>query len=138
MSNYVFKKSCILLMFVLSILVCYNLSLAETAKDEFNQAVSLFSNGNYKEAKESFVQLSSKYPGDERFSIFEFMLAKCDFYLGDYVNAESEFKNFISEFTQSSYLASAHFMLGNIAYLKGDKLQSAGEYIKSYNHTEDS
>lgn len=138
MSDYMFKKSYILLAFVLLMLVFPSLSLAETAKDEFNQAVSLFSNGNYKEAKESFVQLSSKYPGDERFSIFEFMLAKCDFYLGDYVSAESEFKNFISEFPQSSYLAAAHFMLGNIAYLKGDKLQSAGEYVKSYNHTEDS
>jgi len=118
-------------------LQCPVFSLAETAEDEFRQAVSFFSNGNYKEAKESFAEMASKYPGDKRFSIFEFMLAKCDFYLGDYANAESEFRDFISEFPGSSYLGAAHFMLGNIEYLKGDKLQSAEEYVRSYNCTED-
>lgn len=111
-------------------------ALAQMPENEFKQALSLYSDGNYKEAKVMFEKLISSYPADEHLSIFKFMLSKCDYYLGDYVLAQAGFRSFVTEFPQSLYLGDTHFILGNIDYLEGNKFEAAVEYLEAYDYAE--
>ncbi|HEX9917218.1 MAG TPA: penicillin-binding protein activator [candidate division Zixibacteria bacterium] len=131
------KKPFIFLLILAILITAYSIhALAQAPENEFKQALSLYSDGNYKEARVRFEKLISTYPADEHLSIFKFMLSKCDYYLGDYILAQSGFRSFVTEFPQSLYLGDAHFMLGNIDYLEGNKFEAAVEYLKAYDYAE--
>jgi branched-chain amino acid transport system substrate-binding protein len=131
------RKPFIFLLILAILIAAYSIhAIAQAPENEFKQALSLYSDGNYKEAKVMFEKFILSYPADGHLSIFKFMLSKCDYYLGDYILAQSGFRSFITEFPQSLYLGDAHFMLGNIDYLEGNKFEAAVEYLEAYDYAE--
>ena len=86
------------LVFMAWVWASFALSSAGAPDEQFKQALSFYSEGDFGEARIGFEKLILGFPADQRFSVFSFMLCKCDYHLGDYATAERGFKNFINEF----------------------------------------
>jgi branched-chain amino acid transport system substrate-binding protein len=106
-------------------------SRCDEVKEEWNKALSSYSEGDYPEALSRFEALVRNFPQDRRFSIFKLMLAKCQYHMQNYVKAEKSFGDFLDDFPQSRFIPSCHFYLGNIKYVKGELLGSAWEFVQA-------
>lgn len=106
-------------------------SRCDEVKEEWNKALSSYSEGDYPEALPRFEALARNFPQDKRFSIFKLMLAKCQYHMQNYVKAEKSFADFIDDFPQSRFMPSCHFYLGNIKYVRGELLGSAWEFVQA-------
>ena len=106
-------------------------SHCDEVKEEWNRALSSYSEGDYAEALSRFEALARDSPQDRRFSIFKLMLAKCQYHMQNYVKAEKSFGDFLDDFPQSRFIPSCHFYLGNIKYVKGELLGSAWEFVQA-------
>ena len=90
---------------------------------KLKKADEYYSNKNYKNAEELYVELFSVFKGSDKFEELYYKYAYCSFYQRNYLDAENLFKGFLEVFPNSSRAEEIAYIHAYTFYLQSPKVE---------------